>query len=139
MIVLLLINLWILYITRDAPRLVAVKEKYRILREHIHANGPEKFSMLTRHIPITGVYGMKNSVGYNTNKGGDIVVCLDGDVNHIFHVLLHELAHCTVKEYDHSENFWKNYIELRELCISLGIYTKISNRTPFCGEHVQDK
>jgi hypothetical protein len=82
---------------------------------------------------------MNGTVGYNTNKGGDIVVCLDGDVNEIFHVLLHELAHCTVKDYDHTEEFWNNYIELRDMCIELGVYTKIPERTPFCGEHVQDK
>ena len=99
----------------------------------------EKFHMLRRCIPITGVYGMKGTIGYNTNKGGDIAVCLDGAPNEIFHVLLHELAHCTVKEYDHTDTFWKNYIELRDMCVELNVYTKIPERTPLCGEHVQDK
>lgn len=138
-VLLLLINLWLLRTTEEPQRLVEVKEKYKILREHISTNGPEKFHMLRRWIPITGMYGMNGTVGYNTNKGGDIVVCLDGGVNEIFHVLLHELAHCTVKEYDHTKEFWNNYIELRDMCIELGVYTKIPERTPFCGEHVQDK
>jgi len=78
-------------------------------------------------------------VGYNTNKGAEIVVCLDGTVNDVFHVLIHELAHCTVKEYTHSDQFWKNYIELRDMCADLGIYQQIPERKEFCGQHIQDK
>jgi hypothetical protein len=44
-----------------------------------------------------------------------------------------------VREYDHSEEFWNNYIELRDICLRLGIYQKIPDKTEFCGEHVQDK
>ena len=39
---------------------------------------------------------MTTNVGFNSNKGDNIAVCVDGDVNSIMHVLLHELAHCTV-------------------------------------------
>ena len=138
-IVLILINLWILQQTREPQELIDVKEKYRILRTHLSETQHTKFKMLTRCIPITGVRGMRDSVGYNTNKGGEIAVCLDGQVNEIFHVLIHELAHCTVDEYSHSEEFWNNYIELRDICVNLGIYETIPERTKFCGQHVQDK
>ena len=136
---LLIVNLWILYITQEHPKLVEVKEKYRILREHLDETKHEKFHMLVRCIPITGIVRMNGGVGYNTNKGGDIAVCLDGEPNEIFHVLIHELAHCTVDEYEHSPKFWNNYIELRDICVDLGIYDKIPNKTEFCGEHIQDK
>jgi len=138
-VVLFIVNLWILYQTRENPKLVEVKEKYRILREHLDETNHEKFSVLIRCIPITGMMKMNGSVGYNTNKGGEIAVCLDGEPNEIFHVLIHELAHCTVDEYEHSRKFWENYIELRDICIDLGIYEKIPEKTEFCGEHVQDK
>ena len=82
---------------------------------------------------------MNGTVGYNTNKGAEIVVCLGGTSNEIFHVLIHELAHCTVEEYSHSEQYWENYIELRDICVNLGIYEKIPERTKFCGQHIQDK
>jgi len=82
---------------------------------------------------------MNGTVGYNTNKGAEIVVCLGGTPNEIFHVLIHELAHCTVEEYSHSEQYWENYIELRDICVNLGIYEKIPERTKFCGQHIQDK
>jgi len=119
--------------------LVEVKERYRILREHLNDTNHERFHMLVRCIPITGFIRMNGSIGYNTNKGGEIAVCLDGETNEIFHVLIHELAHCTVPEYSHSQEFWNNYIELRDICVDLGIYDKIPNKTAFCGEHVQDK
>ena len=138
-LLLLIINIWILSQTREPQKLIEVREKYRILREHLDATNNEKFHMLVQRIPITGILRMNGAVGYNTNKGGDIAVCLDGETNEIFHVLIHELAHCTVKEYDHSEQFWDNYIELRDICVKIGIYEKIPNKTEFCGEHVQDK
>jgi hypothetical protein len=138
-LILFVINLFILYVTQEPQRLVEVKEKYRILREHLIETNHEKFHMLKRCIPVTGILRMKGAVGYNTNKGGEIAVCLDGEVNEIFHVLIHELAHCTVNEYEHSDLFWNNYIELRNICLDLGIYQKIPTKTEFCGEHVQDK
>jgi len=138
-IVLIVINLWILYQTREPQALVEVKEKYRILREHLRETKNEKFHMITRCVPITGINGMKGTVGYNTNKGQEIAICLDGSVNDIFHVLIHELAHSTVTEYSHSENYWNNYVELRDICVNLGIYEKIPERKPFCGQNIQDK
>jgi|TARA_R110000803_G_scaffold210648_1_gene283029 predicted metal-dependent hydrolase len=138
-LILFVINLLILHKTQEPQRLIEIKEKYRILREHLGETNNEKFHMLTRCVPITGILRMKDGVGYNTNKGGEIAVCLDGEANEIFHVLIHELAHCTVKEYSHSDAFWNNYIELRDICVGLGIYEKIPNKTEFCGEHVQDK
>jgi predicted metal-dependent hydrolase len=136
---LILVNLVILTQTKQPQALVEVKEKYRILREHLIETNNEKFRNLKRCVPITAFYRMRESVGYNTNKGQEIAVCLDGSPNEIFHVLIHELAHCTVEEYSHSDQFWNNYLELRDMCVNLGIYEKIPERTKFCGQHIQDK
>jgi len=119
--------------------LVEVKQRYKKLRDHLKETKNEKYAMLKTPVPLTGMHRMKESVGYNTNKGGEIVVCLDGNANDVFHVLIHELAHCTVKEYSHSDKFWKNYIELRDMCVELGIYEQIPDRKEFCGQHIQDK
>jgi predicted metal-dependent hydrolase len=129
----------ILLTTRENEKLKEVNERYKKLRQHLKETNNEKFHMLTRHIPITGKLWMSNSVGTNTNKGGEIVVCLDGEVNEIFHVLIHELAHCTVKEYDHSPAFWKNFEELSTICVNIGIYERVTKKTEFCGQHVQDR
>lgn len=138
-IVLIIINLWILYSIKEPKVFIEVKEKYKIFREHLEDTDNKKFHMLRDPKPITGYKRMNGVIGYNTNKGGEIAVCLDGDANEIFHVLIHELAHCTVKEYTHSPEFWKNYTELRDMCVELGIYKKIPQRTKFCGKHIQDK
>src|SRR5210317_507245 len=136
---LIVINLFILKMTREPSVLVEVRQRYKKLRDHIIETKNEKYAMLKTPVPLTGMQRMKESVGYNTNKGGEIVVCLDGSVNDIFHVLIHELAHCTVKEYSHSDKFWRNYIELRDMCVELGIYEQIPDRKEFCGQHIQDK
>jgi len=36
-----------------------------------------------------------------------------------------------VKEYSHSDKFWKNYIELRDMCVELGLYQKSQRRRSF--------
>ena len=124
--------------TKEPPKLIEVKKKYAIFREHlISVNDPE-FRMLHRQIPITGFYSMSDAVGFNTNKGYEIGVCLDGSPNEIFHVLLHELAHCTVTEYSHSGQFWDNFKKLKDTAVSIKIYTEISESTPFCGKHIRD-
>lgn len=138
-IILILVNAYILATTQEPREFVEVKEKYEVLRKHIADTQHPKFQMLTRCIPLTGFKKMNGTVGYNTNKGEEIALCLDGSVNEIFHVLIHELAHCTVEEYSHSDEYWNNYIELRDVCVNLGIYEKIPERTQFCGQHVQDK
>ena len=139
LLLLLFLVIWVYHNTKEPPKLIELKERYRILREHLKKTENQKFKMLHVCIPITGVLYTNGTVGSNTNKGSEIVVCISGTINEIFHVLIHELAHCTVREYDHSDAYWKNYTELRDICVTLGIYEKIPIKTPFCGKHVQDK
>ena len=138
-VILFIICVYIVHNTREPREFTEVKERYHILREHLRETDNRKYHMLHRHIPITGFTRMRNTVGYNTNKGGEITICLNGGVNEIFHVLIHELAHSTVEEYSHSPEFWENYIELRNISESLNIYEKIPQKTKFSGQHVQDK
>jgi hypothetical protein len=122
--------------TKDPEKLRVVKEKYQILRENLKGT---EFENLSKCILITGHHTLNGTVGYNVNKGYEIGLCLDGEPNEIFHVLIHELAHCTVDEYHHTEQYWENYKKLRDMCIRLNIYEQIPNETPFCGMHIQDK
>lgn len=138
-VVLLIINVILFLTTREDERLTEVKEKYRVLREHLVATKNENFTMLYREIPIIAHTGTPRSIGYNTNKGVEIGLCIDGDANDIFHVLLHELAHCTVDEYSHSKHYWGQFDALKDIAVSIGIYEKIADRTPFCGKHIMDK
>ena len=138
-ILLLAAVVFLFYRAKRPEKLNEVNEKYKTLREHLRETKNEKFHTLTQHTPITGKLWMNGAVGTNTNKGGEIVLCLDGKPNEIFHVLIHELAHCTLKEYSHSPEFWKNYEELRDICIDIGIYERVTEKTEFCGQHIQDK
>ena len=138
-LLLIIINVIILMNIQEPDRLSEVREKYRTLREHLKETNNQEFKMLCKEIPITAHRRMNGSIGYNVNKGNDIGLCIDGEPNEIFHVLIHELAHCTIDEYSHSKEFWKKFDKLRTICVSLGIYREIPQRTEFCGKHVQDK
>ena len=137
---LIAINILLWYTNRKEPGLEEVRERYRTLREHLKKTDEPKFRVLHDEIPIVAYKGsLMRGVGYNTNKGQEIGLCIDGEVNHVFHVLLHELAHCTVDEYSHSDNFWDNYEELRNEAITIGVYDNIGTLTPFCGKQIVDK
>jgi len=131
--ILAVISIWLSF--KQNPLLSKVKEKYKILREHLKDN--DQFPILSRETIITGLL-KKGEVGYNVNKGYEIFICLDGtDENQVFHVLLHELAHTTVKEYKHSGNFWDNLHKLKAVATRMGLYKGIS-RTPYCGQNISD-
>ena len=120
--------------TVEPPELIEVKRRYAILIK----NCPEEFKILRKPIIITAFRKRFGEIGYNVNKGCEIGLCIDGTPNQIFHVLIHELAHSTVKVYSHDSEFWENFEKLRQVCINLGIYETIPEKTEFCGKTVHD-
>ena len=111
---------------KDPKNLIEVKERYTNLIEYIKNNPvPKKFKVLEKRILVDGYHGYGKEIGYNVNKGAEIGLCLDGTPNQMFHVLIHELAHSTVDEYNHSEEFWNNFRELKDLWVNIGLYTEI--------------
>lgn len=138
-IILVIINIYILLNTSEPENFKVVKERYRILREHLKTHEKEEFRNLQNEIPLVAHNEQYfRTLGYNTNKGYEIGLCIDGSPNEIMHVLLHELAHSTVPEYSHSHNFWKQTDELKKISNDLGIYTPINNKTRFCKAYIQD-
>ena len=139
-VLLLIINALILINTTEPEKLRVVKERYETLRNHIHESGDEEFSHLVHQVPITAHYrAQQGSVGYNVNKGHEIGLCIDGEPNEIMHVLIHELAHGCVDEYEHSASYWEKFEKLKSMCVAIGVYQEIPERTEFCGKHIQDK
>jgi hypothetical protein len=61
-LILLLIVALVLVYTREPNELVEVKEKYTVLRNHLRDTDNQKYHMLHRCIPITGMKRM-NGVG----------------------------------------------------------------------------
>jgi predicted metal-dependent hydrolase len=115
--------------------MVEVRRRYKILMDNI----PDKYAVLRRPVIIVGHHRDKGiDLGVNVNKGYEIHLCLgNNDPNMVFHVLLHELAHSTVPELDHSPQFWKNMEDLVNLAVSLGIYTRLT-KSAFCGNTITD-
>ena len=94
----------------EPVRFTQVKEMYTTFIDYmVEHNTDPRFEVLKKRCVLVGFDRKNGELGYNTNKGYEIGLCLDGTPNQIFHVLIHELAHCTVPEYDHSPQFWKNF------------------------------
>ena len=132
-IVLLLVSIIIIYLTDEPKNFKLLKTKYVEFLKIL----PPKFEHLKNRAILTGTTG-KNELGSNVNKGYEIYICIDNDVNSMFHVLLHELAHCTVSEYKHSETFWDNFNQLRKIAQENGMYTPIEGSKEFCGKKIRD-
>lgn len=141
-VILAAILLYILVTHRQPPLLVAIKEKYSALLLYLHsgANTDPRWEKLKHRTIVTGLVDhdkSKGPIGYNVNKGYEICICLAGDdINSAFYVLLHELAHMTVTEYDHTTKFWANFKDLKVLCNSLGIYDNSAGSSKYCGDSV---
>ena len=133
-LILLVLNVWSLATLKQPDNLIKLKELYTQFLK----NPPPQWPMLKKRSIITGFYNKNKELGYNVNKGTEIGVCLNGTTNQMMHVLIHELAHCTVKEYDHSPEFWKNYKVLKKHCVDLGVYQEIPETTKFCGKYIRD-
>jgi hypothetical protein len=126
----------IVYRHSEPEQLVLLKDRYRKLRENLGTD--ERWKKLVRPSIITGQLRPIGPIGSNVNKGYEIYVCLqDDDVNSAMNVLLHELAHTTVTEYDHSSAFWQNFKDLKALAASVGVYQNVGTHT-YCGETIQD-
>ena len=127
---------------KEPPLLTVLKEKYSALLAYVHspANTDPRWNKLKHRAIVTGLVDYdksKGAIAFNVNKGYEICICLAGDdVNSAFYVLLHELAHMTVTEYDHTTNFWKNFKDLKVLCNSLGIYDNSAGSGQYCGDSV---
>lgn len=134
LLLLIALNLWSLLTLKEPENLKKVKELYTTFLDNV----PEKYPQLRTRTIVTGFQNRNRELGYNVNKGYEIGLCLDGNPNQMFHVLMHELAHSTVDEYSHSEQFWKNFQEIKDHCVKLGIYQEIPERTKFCGKYIRD-
>lgn len=134
--------------TNRPPDLMAeVRRRYEGLLRTLHAddNLDPRWEPVKRPVILTGMcdwHKSKGAIGYNVNKGYEIYLCMDGDVNDetrvntIMHVLIHELCHSTVREYEHSDSFWKNFRDFRKYCAKRGFYT-MGDVAPFCGERIK--
>lgn len=120
--------------TQQDPRLIQLKTMYRTFVSKL----PDKYAFMKNKNTIISGRRKAGMIGQNVNKGEEITVCLDGgDINSMFHILIHEIAHSSVKEYDHSSEFWTNYKELTDLAVQNGLYTPGIDKD-YCGQRIRD-
>ncbi|BAT22300.1 hypothetical protein [Yellowstone lake phycodnavirus 2] len=129
----------VITLTKDPPMLAEIKRRYEIIRKSLPAE--DRWKLICGKVSIvTGTSpGMTREIALNVNKGYEIYICLEGeDVESAMYVFLHELAHLAVSEYDHTQKFWDNFKDLREICAQLGVYKPVSDKK-YCGESVGEK
>ena len=132
LLVLLVLAILVVYKTQEDPRMTALKRRYYMFLNTL----PESYKKLKTPSILTGTY-IKNDIGSNVNKGGEIFMCLDGSTNDQFHILLHELSHSLVTEYDHTDNFWAQYKGMKNFAIQQGYYEPIKTKK-YCGNVISD-
>lgn len=118
--------------TNEDERMSLLKQKYYSFIQTL----PDEYSNIKKPSLVTGSF-IKNDLGSNVNKGGEIFICLDGETNDQFHILLHELAHSLVTEYDHSDGFWTNYNKLKTIAVNSGYYKPVETKN-YCGDVISD-
>lgn len=131
-LVLVLLAVLAILNTEEDPVMKELKKHYYSFISEL----PADYSKIKKPFLITGTY-YKGDVGSNVNKGGEIYVCLENSVNDAFHVLLHELSHSMVTEYDHSSGFWDKFHSLKQIAIEKGYYNPISKKN-YCGSVISD-
>jgi len=138
--VLLVFYLLILVLFNDESHMLSeLKVRYWKLLKILEKTGDPIWKPVCKPSIITGIHGKKDGViGSNVNKGYEIYICLDGDdVNSAMYVLIHEISHMSVPEYDHSNMYWDNFKKLKDICVAEGLYTKAGDRQ-YCGDTVRD-
>jgi len=141
---LLILLAWAIASIKEPKMLTDVRDRYDVLLTHLRQTRQidERFEVLRRHEPLlTGIDSSRmtsGTIGYNVNKGYEIYMCIDaeGSLDAAMHVLIHELAHMTVPEYDHSDAYWQSFKDLRLLCASLGLISSESKPMTYCGGQI---
>jgi len=141
MAIMFLLMILIVATNKEPPILTELKRRHQELLKILTTRNDPMWNGVLKLSIITGMFGWskdKGPIGSNVNKGYEIYICLDGnDVNSAMYVLIHELAHMSVPEYDHTDNYWDNFEKLKNICIENNLYTPVGNQT-YCGDLITD-
>lgn len=131
LMVLSIVCIFVILKTNEDSRMQRLKSNYYSFVDQL----PDDYKKLKKPSILTGTYN--GDIGSNVNKGSEIYLCLDGVPNDQFHILLHELSHTMVKEYDHSGNFWEEYSKLKKIAVDKGYYKPTETKT-YCGKTISE-
>ena len=140
-LMLFVVLVYIVSVNKQPDMLSELKIKYWLLLDILKRTGDPVWDPVRKPSIISGMIDWskdKGPIGSNVNKGYEIYICLSGsDVNSAMNVLLHELAHMSVPEYDHTANFWEHFEKLKKIAIDNGVYVPGGTRQ-YCGDEVTD-
>jgi hypothetical protein len=140
-LMLFVVLVYIVSVNKQPDMLSELKIKYWLLLDILKRTGDPVWDPVRKPSIISGMIDWskdKGPIGSNVNKGYEIYICLSGsDVNSAMNVLLHELAHMSVPEYDHTANFWEHFEKLKKIAIDNGVYVPGGTRQ-YCGDEVKD-
>lgn len=78
-------------------------------------------------------------VAYTKNKGEVIALCVDNDdINVLFYVTIHELAHVMTKKRGHPKEFWDNMKFLMKVATENGILMLPQSNSKYCKTTIGD-
>jgi len=121
---------------QEAANLIAkIRERLITLMEHLEKSfgiNDNRVRLLKKNFRPDRLKEGIDTPGYTSysvNKGEQIVLCLRNndklvDINTMFFVVLHELAHLSTESIGHTEEFWDNFKWILEESINIGIYVK---------------
>jgi hypothetical protein len=90
-----------------------------------------------RDVSVVAVSGTK-TLAYSVNKGEVIGMCISGNnMDSMFYVLLHELAHIMTVSQHHTEEFWENFKFLVHFAILQGLYVEHNSTSSYCGHQIK--
>lgn len=138
---LVIIFILVLATHREHDVLSELKRRYIMILDFLKSTNDPMWKGVLKPAILTGMTSWdksKGPIGSNINKGYEIYICLDGsDVNSAMYVLIHELAHMSVPEYDHTSAYWENFKKLKDLCVQNGLY-RVDGERGYCGDTIKD-
>jgi len=130
-----------------ADILARINTKILILIDYMLTKYPDNLDIQFLHKNynpknISEGYPEEGYTSYTVNKGEKIIVCIRQknnnfvDENIILYPVIHELAHCAIKEIGHTNKFWDTFKWFLKEAVAIGIYEKIdynAYNVPYCG------
>lgn len=81
-----------------------------------------------------------NGAAYTLDKGREVRMCTEGDIDTATFVMLHEMAHIMTETNGHDYDFWMNFTYVLEIAVDAGVYRSqpFSKERPgnYCGKTI---
>ena len=126
-----------------AHKLAIISEKVEslknILRSEHYQNEKVKRILSKYKNNLQEIPKKHSKVAYTKNKGEVIALCLENDdINVLFYVTIHELAHVMTRKRGHPKEFWDNMKFLMKVATENGILMLPQSNSKYCKTTIGD-